>query len=82
VLALSIILLVLLKTAWHEGSHALVPWAQGATLHEVRLLPGVSPDLGFYFGYVSRDDDGTWLIGACVLGMPHLCRSNRFLIAD
>ena len=81
-LALSIILLVLLTTARHEGSDGLVAWAQGATIHEVRLLPGVSPDLGFYFGYVSRDDGGTWLIGACVLGILHLRRSNRFLISD
>ncbi|MDH3531588.1 MAG: hypothetical protein OEO82_01585 [Gammaproteobacteria bacterium] len=75
-----IIFVVLLTTARHEGSHALVAWAQGATIHEVRLLPGVNPDLGFYFGYVSRDDGGTWLIDAAPFGAALIWFGAAFLM--
>jgi hypothetical protein len=63
-LALWIILAILISTVRHEGSHALAAWSQGVPLYEVRLFPGMHPELGFYFGYVSRGDGGTWLIDA------------------
>jgi hypothetical protein len=64
--ALAAILVVeLVSTARHEGSHALIAWIEGAHIDEVRLLPGINAQLGFYFGLV-RHHGGrvTWLVGA------------------
>lgn len=47
----------------HEGSHALVAWLEGASVLEVRLIPGLHPELGFYFGYVARNG-GSWITDA------------------
>mgnify|MGYP001827996195 FL=1 len=61
---LSIVLMIWLTIVRHEGSHALVAWMQGVPINAVRLFPGYDPELGFYSGYVSRGDGGTWLIDA------------------
>ncbi|GAB4195767.1 MAG: hypothetical protein Tsb002_28540 [Wenzhouxiangellaceae bacterium] len=61
---LLIAMLILITTARHEGAHALAAWLQGVPLIEVRLWPGWSDDVGFYFGYVIRGDGGNWLIDA------------------
>ncbi len=63
-LPLTVLLMIWLTTARHEGSHALAALIQGVPVHEVRLLPGIHRELGFYFGYVSRGDGGTWLLDA------------------
>lgn len=60
----SIVLMILLTTVRHEGSHALAAWLCDVPVHEVRLLPGIHPELGFYFGYVSRGDGGGWVVDA------------------
>lgn len=56
--------MLLVTTVRHEGSHALAAWLEGVPVNEVRLFPGIHPELGFYFGYVSRGDGGSWLIDA------------------
>lgn len=61
---ISIVLMILLTTVRHEGSHAVAAWLSDVPIHEIRLLPGVHPELGFYFGYVSRGDGGGWVIDA------------------
>ena len=61
---LSLSLMVLVTTARHEGAHALAALWQGVPVHSVRLFPGLDPEPGFYFGYVSRGDGGTWVIDA------------------
>lgn len=61
---LVLIAMVLWTTARHEGSHALAAWLEGAEISEVRLLPGVNPELGFYFGYVVHSGETTWLTAA------------------
>lgn len=58
------LILIVVTTVRHEGAHALMAWAQGVEIKEMRLLPGVRDDVGFYFGYVIRGDGGTWLIDA------------------
>ena len=63
-LPLLIILTIIITTMRHEGAHALVTWLQGVPIHEMKLLPGVHPEQGFYFGYVSRGDGGNWMIDA------------------
>lgn len=62
-----IILLVLWTTARHEASHAVTALLDGAEIQEMRLLPGIHPDLGFYFGYVKHSGDTTWLTDAADL---------------
>lgn len=69
---LAIVSLVLVTTVRHEGSHALAAWLSGVEIYEVRLLPGVHPELGFYFGYVSRGDGGGWVIDAAPFGAAML----------
>ena len=59
-----IILLVLWTTARHEASHAAMALLEGAEIQEMRLLPGIHPELGFYFGYVKHSGDPTWRIDA------------------
>ncbi|MEM6432208.1 MAG: M50 family metallopeptidase [Deinococcota bacterium] len=71
------LLIILVTTFRHEGSHALATVLQGVELIEVRLLPGVREDVGFYFGYVIRGDGGTWLIDAA----PFISAVVWFLIA-
>ncbi|MEM7738138.1 MAG: M50 family metallopeptidase [Deinococcota bacterium] len=71
------LLIVVVTTFRHEGSHALAAWLQGIEVIEVRLLPGVREDMGFYFGYVIRGDGGTWLIDAA----PFISAVVWFLIA-
>ena len=63
-LPLLIIATILLTTIRHEGAHLLASWVSGVPVHEVRLLPGFDPELGFYFGYVARGAEGGWLIDA------------------
>ena len=70
-------LLILVTTFRHEGSHALAALLQGVELIEVRLLPGVRDDVGFYFGYVIRGEGGTWLIDAA----PFVTAVVWFLLA-
>jgi hypothetical protein len=64
--ALTAILVVeQVSTARHEASHALMAWLEGAHVDEVRLLPGIDAQLGFYFGRVLRHGGNpTWLTGA------------------
>lgn len=64
---LIIILAILATTVRHEGAHALVTWLQGVPIKEMKLLPGIHPELGFYFGYVARGDGGNWMIDAAPL---------------
>lgn len=59
-----ILLTIIITTARHEGAHALAAWLQGVPINELKLLPGIHPELGFYFGYVSRGDGGNWMIDA------------------
>lgn len=37
---------------------------QGVPIRDMSLLPGIDPELGFYFGYVAYGDGGTWVITA------------------
>jgi len=63
-----IVLGVVLLWTWnivrHEGSHAAVAWAEGATIVEVRLFPGYRADGGSYFGYARWRGSTTWLTTA------------------
>ena len=63
-----IVLGVVLLWTWnivrHEGSHAAVAWAEGATIVELRLFPGYRADGGFYFGYARWRGSTTWLTTA------------------
>jgi len=61
---LIIVAMILWTTARHEASHALVAWLEGAEISELRLLPGMHPELGFYFGYVMHSGETTWLTTA------------------
>ncbi len=66
-LVLSIVFFVavtLWTTSRHEASHAAMAVVQGATIDEMTLLPGVHPELGFYFAYVSHSEETTWLTDA------------------
>ena len=72
-----VILLIIVTTFRHEGSHALATLLQGVELIEVRLLPGYREDVGFYFGYVIRGDGGNWLI----LAAPFLTAVIWFALA-
>jgi hypothetical protein len=56
-----IIAFILWTTARHEGSHALMAYLEGSKIEELRLLPGIHDELGFYFGYVKHSGDTTWL---------------------
>lgn len=63
-----ITLFIILFSVWtigrHEGSHAFMAVLEGANIEEMRLLPGVHEELGFYFGYVKHSGDTTWLTDA------------------
>jgi hypothetical protein len=61
---LIILLMIWLTTVRHETAHWITALAQGVEIREVRLFPGIHPELGFYFGYVARGDGGTWMIDA------------------
>lgn len=61
---LVILLMIWLTTVRHESAHWIAAVLQDVEVSEVRLLPGIHPELGFYFGYVARGDGGTWLIDA------------------
>lgn len=63
-LPLLVILAIVITTARHEGAHALMAWLQGVPVKEMKLLPGIHPEQGFYFGYVARGDGGNWIIDA------------------
>lgn len=56
-----IIAFILWTTSRHEGSHALMAYLEGAEILELKLLPGIHEELGFYFGYVKHSGDTTWL---------------------
>ncbi|MEL6975648.1 MAG: hypothetical protein AAGL29_09680, partial [Bacteroidota bacterium] len=58
---LLIIAVILWTTARHEASHALMAYIEGAEIIELRLLPGIHDELGFYFGYVKHSGNTTWL---------------------
>ncbi len=62
------LLLILAVTLWttvrHEASHALVAWLGGTRIDEMRLLPGIHPEAGFYFGYVIYGGETSWLATA------------------
>lgn len=64
VMLLYVLLVIWLTTVRHESAHWLAATLQGVEIREVRLVPGIHPDLGFYFGYVARGDGGDWLIDA------------------
>ncbi|NNJ82461.1 MAG: hypothetical protein HKP11_09725 [Flavobacteriaceae bacterium] len=36
-------------------------YLEGAEILELKLLPGIHEELGFYFGYVKHSGDTTWL---------------------
>ncbi|OEK01328.1 hypothetical protein BFP97_07275 [Roseivirga sp. 4D4] len=57
-------LLIIWTTARHEGSHALAAYILGADIQELKLLPGIHAELGFYFGYVIHTGVESWLIDA------------------
>ena len=61
---ITIIAFVLWTTARHEGSHAFMAYLEGAEIIEMKLLPGIHKELGFYFGYVKHSGDTTWLTEA------------------
>lgn len=61
---LVIVILILWTTARHEASHALMAYLEGAEIKELRVLPGIHEELGFYFGYVKHSGDTTWLTEA------------------
>jgi len=61
---IAIIAFILWTTARHEGSHALMAYLEGAEIIEMKLLPGIHKELGFYFGYVKHSGDTTWLTEA------------------
>ncbi|MBT8062885.1 MAG: hypothetical protein HKO64_05760 [Xanthomonadales bacterium] len=63
-LLLIILFTIFITTFRHEGAHALAAWLQGVPINDMKLLPGIHPELGFYFGYVSRGDGGNWIIDA------------------
>lgn len=63
-LLLTIIFTIIITTVRHEGAHALMTMLQGVPINEMKLLPGIHPEQGFYFGYVDRGDGGNWLISA------------------
>lgn len=50
--------------ARHEGSHALMARLEGAEIREIKLLPGIHKDLGFYFAYVNHAGETSWLTEA------------------
>ncbi|MBT8315367.1 MAG: hypothetical protein KJP26_12980 [Maribacter sp.] len=56
-----IIAFILWTTARHEASHALMAYLEGSKIEELKLLPGIHDELGFYFGYVRHSGDTTWL---------------------
>jgi hypothetical protein len=56
-----VIAFILWTTARHEASHALVAHLEGSKIEELRLLPGIHDELGFYFGYVKHSGNTTWL---------------------
>ena len=58
------VLIIVVTTFRHEGSHALATLIEGVELIEVRLFPGYREDVGFFFGYVIRGDGGSWFIDA------------------
>ena len=70
--------LVLWTTARHEGSHALAALYEGFEIQEIRLLPGMHKELGFYFGYVEHSGEVTWLTGAA----PFIADVALLLIAS
>ena len=61
---IAIIAFIIWTTARHEGSHALMAYLEGAEILEMKLLPGIHKELGFYFGYVKHSGDTTWLTEA------------------
>ena len=61
---IAILLMIWLTVVRHEGAHAFAAWLEGVPVHRIRLLPGYDAELGFYFGYVSRAEGGSWLIDA------------------
>ena len=61
---ITIIAFILWTTVRHEGSHALMAYLEGAEILEMKLLPGIHKELGFYFGYVKHSGDTTWLTEA------------------
>lgn len=56
-----VIVFILWTTARHEGSHALMAYLEGSKIEDLRLLPGIHDELGFYFGYVKHSGETTWL---------------------
>jgi hypothetical protein len=72
-----ILLMIWLTTVRHESAHWLAAVVQGVEIREVRLIPGVHPELGFYFGYVARGDGGNWMIDAA----PYVAAMAWFLVA-
>lgn len=70
---LTIIIFILWTTIRHEGSHALVAYTEGAEILELKLLPGIHKELGFYFGYVKHSGDTSWLTEAAPFFSDTLC---------
>ena len=71
------VLVVWWTTLRHEVSHALAAVLEGAEILQLRLLPGIHDELGFYFGYVEHDGDVTWLTDAA----PFITDSVLLLLA-
>jgi len=63
-LALLVLAMVLWTTGRHEASHALAAWLEGVPVREMKLLPGIHPDAGFYFGNVIYQGDTSRVVRA------------------
>jgi len=74
-LALPVYLVI--GTARHELSHALVAAMQGARIFEIQVLPSIRPEGGFAFGCVNHSDVHLqWVVDAA----PYLCDVLFFVI--
>lgn len=56
--------MTLWTTSRHEASHALAAWSEGADIQKIQLLPEISDELGFTFGYVQSSGEVSWLTDA------------------
>lgn len=61
---LQILVLVIWTTSRHEASHAFMAWLEGSEIQQLRIFPGYTEELGFFFGYVIHSGDTTWLTDA------------------
>lgn len=59
-LLLTVVAITLWTTTRHEFGHVLGAFLEGAEVTRVRILPGVDPELGFYFGLVAYRGPTSW----------------------